>query len=220
MASTAAGAGKAITRGYGLPGGRLYDAADLLCWVAGLNLLVLAFSLAGGIVLGLAPALVAGAAVCRGRARGDAEPLVRTFARTWRAEFVRANALLAPFGVLVALLAANLYAFSPEGGPLVVVLWAALALTGLTAAFAITMYTHYELPLRRYALMALRYLLHDLPTTALVAVVTVLAVLVTRFVPGLLPVIAIGAWLYLVSALCLSSYARNDHLVAASAGDE
>lgn len=216
MASTISTPRKAITT-YGLPGGRLYDAADLVMWVAGVNLLVVAFTLLGAVVVGLAPALVAGATLARGRVRGDAQPMVRTFAAVWRRELGRANLLLLPFAVVAAMLCANLYALAPAGGPLVVVLWVALALTALAATFALTMYTHYELPLRRYAPTAVRYLLHDLPATVLVAVVTVLAALVTWFVPGLLPVVTIGAWLYAVTAICLSCYVRNDRLVAASA---
>lgn len=207
---------KAFPASSGLPGGRIYDAAELLVWIAGLNLLVVVFSLLGGVVLGLAPALVAAASVSRARVRGDAQPLVRTFASVWRRELLRANAVLAPFAVVALLLAANLWAFAPVGGPLVAALWAALALVGLAATFAITLFTHYELPLRRYAMTAVRYLLHDLPATALVVVVSALAVVATRFLPGLLPVLIIGAWLHAVTAICVSCYARNDRLVEAS----
>lgn len=185
-------------------------------WLAGLNLLIVGSSLLGGVVLGIAPALVAAASLSRARVRGDAQPLLRTFLTVWRREFWRANAVLAPFGVLALVLGVNLYAFAPAGGALVVALWVALALVGLAAMFAITLFSHYELPLRRYGVTAVRYLLHDLPATALVLVVTVIAVLVTRFLPGLLPVLTIGAWVHAVSAICVSCFARNDRLVAAS----
>lgn len=210
---------KAFPARSGLPGGRFYDAAELLVWVAGLNLLIVLFTALGGVVLGLAPALVAGATVSRARVRGDAQPLARTFARVWRHELLRANAVMWPFGVVAVLLGLNLYAFASAGGPLVPALWAALGLTGLAGTFAITMFVHYELPLRRYPMTAVRYLLHDLPAAALVLVVTVLAVLATRFLPGLLPVLTIGAWLHAVSAVCVSCYVRNDRLVEATSID-
>ncbi|GAB2971651.1 hypothetical protein GCM10027212_08020 [Actinotalea caeni] len=215
MALTAEPARKAIPRTSGLPGGRLYDAADLLVWLAGLNLLVVVFTLLGGVVLGLAPALVAAATVSRTRVRGDGEPLLRTFARVWRRELVRANLLLAPFGLVAALLGTNIATFAPTGGPLVPALWVALALVALAATFALTLYTHYELPLGRYATTAVRYLAHDLPATVLVAAVTAVAALVVWFAPGLLPVLAIGGWIYTVTAICVSCFARNDRLVAA-----
>lgn len=211
---------KAIAKGFGLPGGRFYDAAELAMWVAGLNLLLIAFTLLGGVVLGLAPALVAGATVSRARIRGDAQPMLRTFASVWRRELLRANAVLWPFALVSVLLALNLIAFTPGGGPLVVMLWIALGVVALAAVFALTMFTHYDLPLRRYPLTALRYLIHDLPAAALVLVVTVIAVLVTRFAPGLLPVLIVGAWLHAVTAICVSCYTRNDRLVAASDHDE
>jgi len=215
MATTAEPARKAIARSSGLPGGRLYDAADLLMWLAGLNLLVIAFTLAGAVVLGISPALVAAATVSRARVRGDAQPLLRTFAKVWRQELVRANAVLAPFAVTAALLALNIGVFSADGGALPVALWVALGLVVLAATFAITLYSHYDLPLRRYPSTAVRYMLHDLPATVLVAAVTVLVALATWAVPGLLPVVSIGGWVYAVSAICLSCYARNDRLVAA-----
>lgn len=220
MAMTAEPARKAIARSSGLPGGRLYDAADLLMWLAGLNVLVLVFTLLGGVVLGIAPALVAAASVSRARVRGDAQPLLRTFAQIWRRELLRANLLLAPFGVVAALLGLNLTAFADAGGPLVVALWVALAVVTLMTVFAVAMYAHYELPLRRYPAMAVRYTLHDLPAAVLVAAVTVLVALVTTAVPGLLPVLSIGAWVYAVSAICFSCFNRNDRLVGAHTPNE
>ncbi|GAB2603757.1 DUF624 domain-containing protein [Pseudactinotalea suaedae] len=207
---------KAFPTTSGLPGGRIYDAAELLVWLAGLNLMIVLTTFLGGVVLGLAPALAAAASVSRSRVRGDAQPLLRTFAAVWRREFWRANAVLAPFAVLALVLGANLYSFGPLGGALVVALWVALGVVGLAATFAVMLFTHYELPLRRYATTAVRYLLHDLPATALVVVVTVLAVLLTGFLPGLLPVLTVGAWVHAVSAICFSCFARNDQLVAAS----
>lgn len=214
--STATSTRKAVAAGARLPGGRLYDAAELLMWVAGLNLMIVVLTLAGGVVLGLAPALVAAASVSRARLRGDAQPLVRTFASVWRRELRGANIVMAPFAVAAVLLGLNLYAFAPVGGALVVALWAALALVGLAATFAVTLYVNYQLPLGRYAATAVRYLLHDLPATALIAVVTALAVVITAFAPGLLPVLTLGAWLHAVTAICLSCYERNDRLVAAA----
>lgn len=205
------------TTSAGLPGGRLYDAADLLVWLAGMNLLVIAFSVLGGVVIGLAPALTAAATVSRGRLRGSADPLLRTFARAWRRDLLRANAVLAPFTIVALLLGINLYAFTPTSAGLKVAFWVALTLVAAAATFALTLYIHYQLPLRQYALTAVRYLLHDLPAAALVAIVTVLGALLTQFIPGLLPVLTIGAWIHTVTAICISCYTRNDQLIAGRA---
>jgi uncharacterized membrane protein YesL len=216
MSTFSTSAGKAVT---GVPGGRLYDAAELATWVAGLTLLVSAFTLAGGVIFGLAPALIAGAQLSRARLRGDQQPMITTFARSWRRELVRANLMLAPIGAAGLLLTVNLALFSSAGGPLVAALWAALALVVVAGVVTITMYAHYELPLRRYPVVAVRYLLHDPPAAALVAVTTALAVAGVWFVPGL-AVLAVGAWLHAVTALCLSFFTRNDQLVAATTPTE
>jgi uncharacterized membrane protein YesL len=67
-----------------------------------LNLMVLLGTLAGGVVLGLGPALRAGSAVAAGM---TAEPTPwRTFWRTWRTDFGRTNAVFAPVWVVALLL--------------------------------------------------------------------------------------------------------------------
>lgn len=67
-----------------------------------LNLMVLLGTLAGGVVLGLGPALHAGGVVAAGM---TAEPAPwRTFWRRWRTDFGRTNALFAPVWAVALLL--------------------------------------------------------------------------------------------------------------------
>lgn len=193
--------------------GTLYDITDLLFWLAVVNLCLIVFTLAGGIIFGFAPALVAMVSLARTRVRGETFPIIRTFASTWRKEFVKANAVLAPLGVAAALIGLNLLYFVPRDHALVWPLWIGLGIVVVLTAFTSTMYAHYELPTSRYLLTAGRFMVHHLAGAVLIVVVTGLVIVVVRFIPGLLPVLAPSTWAYLVTALCLSFYAHNDKSV-------
>lgn len=137
------------------------------------NLFVVAGTLAGGVLLGLGPALKAGSAVLH-----DPELAMvpwRGFWRQWRAGWRRSNLLFAPFWLVGALLWADAAAIGRASGPV-----GALMLGGLTLATAWTAVVLMWWPrvvLRHddAAPAIWRYLL----LTPLLAPVTALAILVT-----------------------------------------
>lgn len=204
--------GKSDRAGRALHGTRWYAAADTIVFAGVLNLLVVVFTLAGGVVLGWAPALAAATACTRRRLRGDAGAVVRTFARTWSRGFAHANLLLAPPGVALALCATSLLALRDRPGatPLVVALWIALGICGAHLVLTLTMDAHYELGRRQCLRLAWTFLLRFPGAPLLLVATTALVVVATMLVPGLLPVLSVGAWISLCTALCLSFYAAND----------
>lgn len=193
--------------------GKLYDITDLLFWLAVVNLCLIVFTLAGGIILGFAPALVAAVSLSRSRLRGDSLPIFKTFAATWSREFVPANLVVGPLGLAILLFALNLLYFAPRDHALVGPLWAGLAITVVLTAFTTSMYAHYDLPISRYLMTSGRFMIRHLPGALLIAAVTGLVIVAVRFLPGLLPVIAPSTWVYVATALCLSFYAHNDRSV-------
>jgi uncharacterized membrane protein YesL len=191
---------------------RAYHACDLLCFVAALNLLWIGGTLLGGVLLGAAPATVAAHTLARRRLRGETVPAVREFWRAWRAEFRRANALLLPVGVVGGLLWLNWLHFGTSvalGGAILL----AAAFTLAWYAVLVPLYVHYDLPLTAYAATASRFVLANPGPMALLLVLAAGIVAVTAAVPGLLPFLAIGAWVHLDTALCLSFFHRNDERV-------
>lgn len=191
---------------------RAYGWADAIAFVAVLNLLVIVFTLAGGVVLGIAPAFSAAATACRSRLRGEARGLVRTFATAWRQNFWSATALQAPGWLVLAILAVNLLAFRGRAGlPLWIALIAATAIAAIYHVLLVVMDAHYELARRDCRRLAGLFLLRFPASWLLLAATTVLVGALTAWVPGLLPTVSIGAWLYLCTALCLSFFAANDH---------
>jgi uncharacterized membrane protein YesL len=194
-----------------------YHACDLICSIAALNLLWIGFTLLGGGLLGAAPATVAAHTLARRRIRGEAVPAVPEFWRVWRAEFVRANVLLLPAGVVGGLLWLNWLRFgAAEDAAATAVAGALLLAAAITAAWyavLVPLYVHYDLPLRAYAVTASRFVLANPGPAALLLVVAAGIAAVTAVVPGLLPFLSVGVWVHLDMALCLSFFHRNDELV-------
>lgn len=194
---------------------RWYGRLDAIAYVGALNLLVIAFTLAGGIVLGWAPALAAAAACSRTRLRGESQHLLRAFASRWRRRFVHANLLAAPSALVLAALGWNLAA--AESPWLRAALVAALALVVAHLLLAIAMDAHYELRRGRCLRLAWEFLLRFPGAPLLLAATTALVGAVTALVPGLGPVLSVGVWIHLCTALCLSFFAANDRSLPGAA---
>jgi uncharacterized membrane protein YesL len=191
---------------------RWYGVVDTITFVGLLNLLVLVFTLAGAVVAGWAPALAAATECSRTRLRGDTQPVVRRFAAAWRHQLVRANLLAAPPAVVLTLLGASLVTLAarPGWGWLTAWLVAAAAVAASHLVLALTMDAHYDLRVGQTLRLAWSFLVRFPGAPLLLTATTALVVTATAFVPGLLPVITIGAWTYLCTALCLSFYAANE----------
>lgn len=189
---------------------RWYGWADAAAYVGLLNLLVIAFSLAGGLVFGWAPALAAAASCSRTRLRGDSQRLVRAFATRWQRGFVRANLLAAPSAAALTGLGVGLLTSTGAPGALQFGLWAAAAVCLAHLVLVLTMDAHYELGRVQCIRLAWAFLVRFPGAPLLLIATTALAAAITAFIPGLLPVVTIGAWVHLCTALCLSFYAAND----------
>jgi len=196
---------------------RIHAACDWVLWAVTMNVLWIAFTVAGGIVLGASPAAVAAADLTRRRLRGDLFPTWREFARVWRREFVRSNAVIGPALLIATLLSirgvALIMAGQLDAASLVVIAAAGFAVT-LTAVL-VPLYAHYDLAPRRYVLVASRWLLRNLAHGLILLAAAVLIGAASAAVPGLLPFVSVGAWLALSTALCLAFFAANDKAVAA-----
>ncbi|MGF6823734.1 putative membrane protein YesL [Microbacterium sp. ZKA21] len=196
---------------------RAHAAFEWLWWVATVNLLWIVFAIAGGIVLGIAPASAAAAELTRRRLRGDGFAATRSFAAAWRREFWRANAALGPAFAITALLAASAlgqYAAGSLGAPLGILTCAALALAFAVTAVAVPMFAHYDLGLRSYVPTAFRWVLRSLPHAVLLLLAAVVVVTASLILPGIIPFLSLGAWLTLSTALCIGFFTANDRRLA------
>jgi uncharacterized membrane protein YesL len=163
------------------------------------NVLVLLGALAGGIVLGVWPAVRAASALLL-----DADPAEspwRPFWRAWRDDWRRTNLLGAPLTVVGAALALDLLVLGQLGGPARAALQAGLVVVGVWTAVMLAYWPRVVLRYDRPAFETWRFLLLSPPLgpgTAAGAVVVLGACgLVAYVVPllGLLAGIAVPLWL-------------------------
>lgn len=137
------------------------------------NLLVLAGALAGGLLLGLGPALKAGSAVLHDPDLAM-EPW-RGFWREWRADWRRSNLLFAPFWLVGALLWADAAAVGQASGPAHAAMLSGLTVASAWTAVVLAWWPRIVLRYDDAAPAVWRYLL----LTPLLAPGTALAILVT-----------------------------------------
>lgn len=196
---------------------RAHAVLDWLWWAATLNVLWIVFTLAGGIVLGAAPASAAAAELTRRRLRGDGFPAARAFVQAWRREFWRANrALTAAFAVtvLLAIGATGQDAAGTLGSPLGVATATAFILAFAVTTVATTLFAHYDLSPGAYLPTALRWTLRNLPHIVLLLLAAVVIVTTSLLLPGIIPFLSIGSWLTLSTALCVGFFTANDRRLA------
>lgn len=197
---------------------RAYSFFDTLLWIACLNLLWIFFTLAGAGILGAGPATAAAHIAIRKRVRGEAVPLVRSFASNYFRSFGRANALALPVMAAAVALAMNWNYFSRSSGVFsqlmaAGIFVAAIFLAGVTC-YLFPMYARYELPLTRYLPTSSRFAFRHLAGTVILLFISAAAFHASSTVPGLIPFFSIGAWLFLTGWLCDRFFAANDESVA------
>lgn len=196
---------------------RLHAAFEWVTWAAAVNLLWYAFTLAGGIALGAAPASAAAAELTRRRLRGEAFPVLRSFAAVWCREFRRANLVIGPVLAVTALLivaAIGQFGAGALGTPLGTATLIALLLSSVLAAVLVPMYVHYELAPSAYLLTASRWMLGNPANAVLLIAIAVPIIVAGAYLPGLIPFVSLGAWITASTALCLAFFAANDRRVA------
>lgn len=168
------------------------------------NLLILAGTLAGAVVLGALPSLSAGA-VCLTLLRdGDGAGLVRRFVAEYRSRFWRANALGAPFAAVAVLLIADTLVLprlpQPAATMLAVFTWVAGAYTFLALVAALAIDVRYRdriLPTLRFALgLPLASPLMALALAGTLAVIVACLLTLPMLIPilGLSVPLFVGGW--------------------------
>lgn len=194
---------------------RLQQGFDAIYWVFAVNVLTLLFTIAGGVILGAAPAIIAGSELTRRRAEGRLFPVFRTFAGVWRREFWRANGLLAPFGVVLAILVIDLAWFRASGsfGTPAVLATVALVVVATLGSLTAGLYVTYDMPFGKYIVRATRWSLGNLPHFLLLALALVLISGVSYVIPGLLPFLTSGALVVIPALLCTAFFRSNERLL-------
>ncbi|WP_055479905.1 DUF624 domain-containing protein [Sphaerimonospora mesophila] len=190
---------------------RTYVFCDELLWAARLNLLWIAFTLLGGVILGIGPATVAAYAVARRHAMGESFHTRREFAAVYRREFARGSLLVLPLVAAGVILAADyLYFTATEAAALRLTTYTALVALVVVAAHLLPMYVHYDLrPLACLPRASLFALAHPAGSVLLLFCLMSVTVAAASF-PVLALTLAVGGWIQLNTWLCLRFFAENE----------
>jgi uncharacterized membrane protein YesL len=209
---------KALPAGPARAPGLASAAVSALEWVPlaiVVNVLVLLGTLAGLVVLGLGPSLVAGATVARSHVRGDLPPVWSTFWRTWRAELAPGTMAYLPLLALLAMAWANLSVVA--GGSLAWLLplaWLMVGFLGVACAWLAPLRAYYSLSPLRAAFTALRMTLAR-PLPSVVLLLCVAAVLyVTSLWPILFLLVSVGAGVLLTTYVATRTFDDNEAKLA------
>ncbi|NDL60754.1 DUF624 domain-containing protein [Phytoactinopolyspora sp. XMNu-373] len=179
--------------------------------------MVLAFTVLGGVIFGIGPALAAAFTLTRRYIQGYGIRTVRDFATIWRRELFRGTAVMLPVLVVTMTLWSNYSLFTglgPDASAARLATLAALVVLAGIAAYVGPMYAHFDLPLRMYAWQASRFALAYPASTIILLFVLAATTFVTAVFPVLLLTISAGAWIYLSTWLCLRFFAENDAKLA------
>lgn len=200
---------------------RSYSFFDTLFWIACLNLLWIASTLLGLVILGVGPATAAAQILVRRRVRGDAAPLPRAFVAEYMRNFVPANVLALPALVVAAALALNWNYFGGVADLLSQLIAAGTVVGAIFLAavvcYLFPMYARYDLPPGRHLMMSSRFAVRHLAGTVILLFVSAATIYASRTLPGLIPFFSIGAWLFVTGWLCDRFFTANDESVAALA---
>ncbi|TDC06738.1 DUF624 domain-containing protein [Nonomuraea longispora] len=172
----------------------------------------IAFTMLGGVLLGLGPATVAAYTVARRHARGESIHW-EDFWIVYRREFVRASLLVLPVAALAIVLVGNYLYLSAAGPgmgtPRIATFAALIALAGV-GAYVGPLYVHYDLPLWAYWPKATQLALMRPASSVLLLLVLSSIAYATAVLPVLAPVIGVGAWIYLNTWLCQRFFEENE----------
>ena len=192
---------------------RLYDAADELLWALKLNFLWIAFTLLGGVALGIGPATLTAYSLARRRSSGESFHALPAFRAGFRREFARGSLLVLPLLTAAVVLLGNYLYFASLGAQASIprlACFVALALLAVIAAYLLPMAVHYDLRARdllpKASLMAIS---RPASSVVLLFVLVTIAYLSSTF-PVLGLVLAAGGWIQLNTWLCLRFFSENE----------
>ncbi|MDT0269046.1 DUF624 domain-containing protein [Streptomyces sp. DSM 44915] len=199
-------------RAAGRAGTPLTTAADWFLWVLSLSAFWAVFTLAGGVLLGVAPASVAAATLVRERVLGRRDRIWRDGARIWARGFLASQLAVFPLVFVTVTLAANYLWFSAlgpgaTGGRLLTL--AGFALAGTALAWAAPLAAHYTVPPWRVTPLATRLVLAR-PASSVLLAFTALGLSYAVAAVPVLGAVAIGGWWAASTCLCLRFFADNE----------
>jgi uncharacterized membrane protein YesL len=169
---------------------RIYSATEWISKFAYINLLWIAFSLVGLVILGFFPATISMFTIIRKWIRGEGDiPIFHTFWSTYKSEFLRSNGLGLIMVVIGGLMVVDfVFMRNMENSftnALQIPLYLLLVVIVMTMFYLFPVYVHYELKLIHIIKNSfLIMIIHPLENLVMIAGIVALF-FVVKFIPGL-----------------------------------
>ncbi|QKS72966.1 DUF624 domain-containing protein [Paenalkalicoccus suaedae] len=192
-----------------------YEVMEFITRVVYVQFLWIISLIPGLLLFGIAPATVAAYKVAANWATGKGDlSILKTFFSQYKNNFIRSNILFLPLLAISNVLYINFrYAMQIDGllfYGIIVASTVALALLILTILYALPLYVLKELPLKNYYKTALLLSFHrPIHTFAMVLVAYTIYQLI-MLIPGLLPILPIGLFIFISSKIASDAISRSD----------
>ncbi len=200
----------------GLLDGKLYRACEWVTRLAYVNLLWIFFTIIGLVIFGIAPATVALFTVIRKWIFfHDTEiPVLKTFARTYKREFWRANRIglfLLAMGYIFYVDMLYLAHVSPEWKfPFSVALLVVFLFYTVVLLYVFPLYVHYELRFWQYMKYALLIGMANPLMTLVMLIGLGILLFVLMYIPGLIPFFSISTMALVVMGTALRVFRKME----------
>ncbi|MBT2758869.1 YesL family protein [Mesobacillus foraminis] len=195
--------------------GKFYRVSEFIMNLAYINLLWIFFSLAGGVILGWAPSTVAMFTVIRKWIMKEEElKITKTWWQTYKAEFVKANALGYVLLAIGFVLIVNFRFFHAQEGLVFLVLQTftvfIIFLFLLTCIYIFPAYVHYHLKFFQYFNQAMIIgLIRPLYSAVIIAALLIISYILFTL-PGLVPFYGVSLAGFIITVLVCQCFARME----------
>jgi uncharacterized membrane protein YesL len=193
----------------------IYNLCRWITHFAYLNILWILFTLAGAVVLGIVPSTVAMFAVARKTAMGEEDiPVFKTFWRTYRTEFIRANGLGLLLTAIGLIWYFDLHFFRQFDGILFTILNYLMMMMGLVyfilLLYIFPVFVHYDLKIYQYVTHALKIGFLKPMTIVFMLVGSLCTYYFLIYLPGLIPIFGISFFVYFNMWVAYKSFENID----------
>ena len=181
---------------------KIYASAELIFYCLRINLCVLLGILMGGVLLGIGPGIQAGFHLAKLDIRKQGVPVLRTYLSYYKENFWRSNRIFGPilliFGLPTVMVQLFVVTDLTIKGLVLYIISQCILIT-----VVMTMFAMYQ------------------PVGSLLGLLWFgICSTVTLLLPGLLPFVSIGIWIYGTMGLYLKFFEENEQKVAAAAVEE
>jgi uncharacterized membrane protein YesL len=193
----------------------IYNLCRWITHFAYLNILWILFTLVGAVVLGIVPSTVASFAVARKTAMGEEDvPVFKTFWKTYRSEFIRANGL----GLLLTAIGLvwyfDLHFFRQYDGTFFTIMNYLMMMIGMVyfimLLFIFPVFVHYDLKIYQYVTHALKIGFLKPITIVFMLVGSLCTYYFLIYLPGLIPIFGISFFVYFNMWVAYKSFENID----------